>query len=157
MAIRDTLEGTKDYRLKVAAVDLDDVQEREANILLNNANAGGDYDLEKLTELMKTPGLDLDGTGFDAADIYRLIGEDPLLAVDDAVDELAEKLRSASEAYSKVREKSRDRDGTDFFTVLVWRDDAARDEAHAALGFDENRYQDGRAVLEKLKGEGEDR
>lgn len=150
LSILDALEGGKPYSLDVAVVDVDEKRERELNVALNNANAQGDYDLDKLATLLRTDGLDLDGTGFDSADVYRLFGDSVLTAHEGALDDLAERLRAATETYNQIREKSSKRDGVDFFTVLVWRNDEARDEAHRRLGLDDNRYQDGRTLLAKL-------
>ena len=41
ISVFDSVYGTKNYKLRVSAVDLDDKQEREANILLNNPQAMG--------------------------------------------------------------------------------------------------------------------
>ena len=49
-------------------------------------------------------------------------------------------------------EEGRKKYGFDFYTVVIWKDDAARDEAHKELGLDENRYQSGAILLEILRG-----
>ena len=58
--------------------------------------------------------------------------------------------RRDAETYEKICESSKRRDGFEFFTVLVWRDVEARTAGHAALGLDDNRYQDGSALLERV-------
>jgi hypothetical protein len=65
----DALAGTADYTLKVAAVDVDDVREKEINLLLNNAMAMGDWDLPKLEQILRTNTLQVEGTGFDIAEM----------------------------------------------------------------------------------------
>lgn len=144
VAVLDSLKGTKDYRLRVAKVDLDDAKEREANLLLNNGLAQGGWDFEKLEDVFRTPGLDLDGTGFDTADVYRLFGDSPFGdRAPGELEELAEKLREAREKYEDTVSKSTKRDNDHFFIVVVFKDEDDRFEFLNALGLDDNRYQAG--------------
>lgn len=148
----DDLYGTDDYRLKVAAVDLDDKQEMEANLLLNNQEAMADWDLEKLEEMFKNEPLDIPATGFDVADLYRLFGDTPFTTRDDnAVDELAERLSEAKKRYTETTGKSKKRDTDDFYLVVVFKDAEARDEFTQKFGLDDNRYQDGREIQRILE------
>jgi hypothetical protein len=147
LSIMDGLKGTDDYTLKVAKVDLDDVQEKEANLLMNNPEAQGEWDLEKLEEMLHTDGLALDGTGFDAADVYRLFGDAPMQQND--IDELAQRLEVAKQSYEDVQTISQERDGEEFYIVVVFKDGADRTSFLTDLGMDDNRFQDGR-TLRKL-------
>ena len=61
----DTIRGTADYTLTVAAVDWDIEQEIEQNIALNNPSLAGQYDLTMLDELLAKDGIDIAHTGFD--------------------------------------------------------------------------------------------
>jgi hypothetical protein len=143
----DALNGSDKYTLKVAVVDLTDAEEKEANILLNNPSAQGDWDLEKLETLMRDPGLDMAGTGFDMAEVFRLFGDMPGAAQPE-VEQLAQKLREFQEAYTKVSDNfGRD----DFYAVVVFRDYATRTEFFRRLGLPDNRYQDGVRLLELLQ------
>ena len=69
LSILDALEGHDQYELDVAVVDLTDVQEREANVALNNGAAQGDFEMQQLADILKTPGLDLEMTGFVPMDL----------------------------------------------------------------------------------------
>lgn len=156
LRIFDLLHGTEDYRLMVAAVDLTDAEEREANLLLNNPEAMGDWDLEKLGGMFKDKAvkIDVDGTGFDVADLYRLFGDSPFVERTGELDALAEKLRDARSRYDNVGAKSAKRDGIDFYLVVVFRDDEDRTSFLEALELPDNRFQDGRqmrALLEARK------
>lgn len=141
--ISDQLMGTKDYNLTVAAVDLTDAQEREANLLLNNAAAQGDFDLGKLEVLLKFPGMDLESTGWDSADVMRLFG-----AVDSssseasaAAEEAAEGAREEMKKYDEAIAKARERDSDDFYMCVIFRSYADRKAFTAAHGLEDNRYQ----------------
>ena len=60
--------------LPVVHVDLDEAQEKQLNLALNRIS--GEFDLEKLTDIMKeleAVGVDLDLTGFDESEIDSLI------------------------------------------------------------------------------------
>lgn len=149
ISILDALNGSPDYTLQVAVVDLSESEEKEANLLFNNPGAMGDWDLPKLEEMLKDTNVDLIGTGFDMADVYRLFGDAPGRSAGE-VDQLAEKLREAREKYEKVQQKTGNRDSVDFYLVVVFRDGAARDEFCATFGLDDNRYQDGRTIQAML-------
>lgn len=76
----DVLEGSADYRLGVACVDLPLKDEIELNVALNNPYAQGVYDYEKFFALFK---LDdppsLEGMGMSVADLELQFGEVPEL------------------------------------------------------------------------------
>lgn len=103
LSILDTLKGTDDYELQVAKVDLDDVREREANILMNNPDAMGEWDIEKLEQVVSTEGIDLAATGFDVADVYRMFGDAPMST--GQIDELSERLQEAQGWYDENAKK----------------------------------------------------
>lgn len=65
----DQLEGSADYTLNVAVVDLDDRTEKRINTLLNNDGAMGHWDERKLLELFAgedPAGIDYAAYGFSA-------------------------------------------------------------------------------------------
>lgn len=145
ITILDAFNGSPDYTLQVAVVDLPESQEKEANLLFNNPGAMGDWDLPKLEEMLSDTNVELVGAGFDMADVYRLLGDAPGRSAAE-VDGLAEKLRSVRDQYEKVQQKTGSRDGVDFYIVVVFRDGEARDEFCSSFGLDDNRYQDGRTL-----------
>lgn len=143
LSILDALEGSDNYLLDVNAGSWTDAEEREINIALNNGEAQSDWDLDKLGDMLKDGAVDLVGTGFDAADIYQLLGDSPLIERDDAaIDELAEKLREAQQLYKDLAEKAAKRDGADFYLVLVARDGEQVSAFVRRYALDDNRYQD---------------
>ncbi|MDX9975361.1 MAG: hypothetical protein RBU21_20410 [FCB group bacterium] len=139
----DALAGTKNYRLRVAAIDVDEAREKELNVLLNNPNAQGDWDIEALSSLLHDETLNLEGMGFDHADVYRMLGESPIIAREDAdkLDELADKVRAARSLYDGLRDKSRARDSESFYLVLVGRDEASVSAFLERHNLPDNRYQ----------------
>jgi hypothetical protein len=154
VSLMDDLYGTQSYKLRVAAVHLTDAEEKEANILLNNFEAQGEFDIEKLGALLKDESIDLDGTGFDASDLYRLFGDAPAtLARESSLDHLSEGVRRAAEDYEQSASNTKVRDSLDYYVVVVFKDVEDRDQFLEAAGFDDNRFQPGselrRLILEK--------
>lgn len=150
LKILDALAGGEvDYLLDVAVVELDEKQEKEANLLLNTDTVTGDFDLELLAPLLNDASIDIEATGFDAGDVYRLLGEG--MTKETELDAIAEKVKAARERYrdiaAKMSAKNQDRD--EFYMVVVFRNGKERSEFLAAAGLDENRYQSG-AVLAEL-------
>jgi hypothetical protein len=143
----DAAYGTADYRMRVARVELSDAEEREANLLLNNAEAQGDWDLEKLEEMLReAPEMRIEATGFTTADIYRLLGDSPFAERIDALDELAEKVREARDKYESIARGNKDRDSPDYFLVFVFRDAAECSALIQRAGWPDNMWQDGRQI-----------
>lgn len=75
----DPVTMENDYRLRVEVVDLDLKEEEELNILLNNPNAQGDWDYDKLAQLV--PDIDYKVAGLTEADL-SMIGLEYLYQTD---------------------------------------------------------------------------
>ena len=97
--------------------------------------------------------IDIDSTGWDQSDIFKMFGDSPFEDRADELAEIAEKVRKFSEDVNAGHDRATAKHSTNFYTVLVWKDEAARDAAHLAFGFPDpdNRFQDGRRLLEILK------
>lgn len=144
----DALAGTENYKLDVAVIEVDEVREKELNLLLNNMEAMGDFDLDLLQSVLRTEGLDLDATGFDHADIYQLFGDSALLDHGDALDEFAERVRQMRDTYDKVKSGQSNRNSPDFYLVVVFKDEGKRDEFVNRFALPDNRYQSGEQLTE---------
>jgi len=150
VSILDGLMGTRDYKIRVSRVELDDKTEKEQNIFFNNTAAMGDYDLEKLEELLKQD-LEIEDTGFDVADMYKLFGDNVLIEDPDKLLELSEQISKNESLYKELQGRARKRDDVDFFCVVVFRDNQQREGFLSALGLPDNRYQDGRTLQDLIK------
>jgi hypothetical protein len=142
----DALAGTDDYEITVAQIDVEPAREKELNILLNNANAQGDWDLEALGALVRDPSLDLSGTGFDHADLYRIFGDTPIEARNEQLNELASRVREARDRYNEIERKNGERNETEFYAVVIFRDSAQLSRFLQAAKLPDNRYQSGEEV-----------
>lgn len=149
LKVLDDYYGSQDYELQMAIVDMDELAEKEANILLNNYEAQGEFDLDKLNELLATPDMDIAATGFDPADVYRLFGDAAHLDVN-AAEKYADQVRESLEARTQATKLSDDQ-SVDFYLVFVFRGEQDRDAFLEHHGFDSNKFQSGELLEEKLR------
>lgn len=139
-------KGSKAYSLHVAEVDMSDEEERSANILLNNPEAQGEWDFDKLADLLKDPALDLVASGMGSADVFKIIGEDSPDAVLQDVAERIQQARDIAESTQKAKEGH----STDYYLVVVFRDHASRRAFTDGAGLDDNRYVNGEDLAQML-------
>jgi ParB-like chromosome segregation protein Spo0J len=71
----DELEGSLDYYLDVAVVDVPLAQEQALNITLNNSLLAGTYDFDLLEQIIGQPDFDVRATGFDRASLGTILDE----------------------------------------------------------------------------------
>jgi hypothetical protein len=145
----DVLAGGAEYSLKVAVIDVTESEEKEINILLNNPQAMGDWDLPKLEDMLKDSAIDLAGTGFDMADVFHLFGDNPMAKADE-VQGMADNLRKVRDQYRQNIKSATAKGGTDFYIVVVGRSYAERTEFLERFGMEDNRYQSMDAFLALL-------
>jgi hypothetical protein len=148
IAALDACEASYDYMIEVSVVDLDEKTEKEQNVFMNNTSAQGDFDVEGLEVLMKDDSLDLDGMGFDLADKFQLFGSNEMNHSELAT--LSNKLHEARELFGKLQKSASNRDQTHFYLVVVFKDDESRTEFTNRLGLPDNRYVDGKNLMELL-------
>lgn len=159
LASLDALHHTKTYRLRVAAVDLDEKTEHEQNMFFNNLSAQGQWDMEKLEVLLSEPIdvngypvlLDLDHIGFTTAEIYQNLGSRPLEARPETLEQIGEALRKNRELMAKLNRGLVARDMTrEAYCVVVFKNYDGRVEFTGRLGLQDNRYVDGGWLMSKF-------
>jgi ParB-like chromosome segregation protein Spo0J len=124
LAILDSLAPSSDYDLDVAVVEMDEATEKAQNIFLNNFTAQGDFDDDKLEDLLA--GIDADLAGFDMSEMAQLTGE-LTGAGSESVDALSAQLQKAQDEYKSVAKKiAADERSTEFYLVVVFRNYAER-------------------------------
>lgn len=154
----DALMKTANYDLTVDVIDVDDSAEKEINIALNNPDAQGSWDLEKLHEMFQDPKLEIEGTGFEQVDVFRIFGTSAFDARGEDAEALAEKLRDIREKFDSIAGKTgktRKDKSTDYFMVVVFRSQKDRDTFMREKGLPIHRYQssdDIEGLVEKGKG-----
>ena len=116
-----------DYQLKAEFINVDEKTEKEMNIMFNNPNVGGSWDMEGLAKLV--PEIDYKRAGLEEADLsligldflYQTEGENQIAnALDEMMAPVEQKKaaerearkaqRQAEKAAAKAREESGDDD-----------------------------------------------
>jgi hypothetical protein len=156
LSILDDLEGRDDYELDVAVVDLDEKTEQEQNVFLNNTEAQGDFDFDKLKAMFQGTGLDGQAAGFDLSDVIDLFG-----AQEQASEEIEELQKRMEEIHSvrnrvtahSVRNRVTAKSALqiDFYCVLVFRGDAQVTNFLAQHGLPDGRYVNGEDLVEAIE------
>lgn len=146
----DQLEGTYEYLLKVAAVELDEKTEKEQNLFMNNTDVQGTFDGEKLKDLFDKGGLDWNFGGFDDAEIYNLFGDSLTAEQSTAMADLSNKMHEAIKAFTSAKKTSNDRNDTEFYLVVVFKNNESRADFCRRHGFEDFRYLDGAELDEAL-------
>lgn len=72
----DLLEKTQDYELEVSVIDVDLREEKQLNVQLNNPSMQGEWDIDKLADMIEMEDFSNDDLGFTNADIDYLFGGD---------------------------------------------------------------------------------
>lgn len=156
VSILDSLNGTKDYMVRVSAVDLDEKTEKEQNIFLNNPETQGEFDYEQLSTLFFDEGVGFEESGFDSGKIEDMFGTRSLLvrADADALEKMAERIRESQAIFDSStmskQEGDGDLDNTDFYAVAVFQSEADRDMFLNAIGFSGEMYVDGNALRQAV-------
>ena len=107
----DPATGENDYLLRVELIDVDEKTEKSLNVALNNPNVGGQWDFDKLREIV--PDIDVKSSGLTDADL-NMIGIDVTLRTGEMsdmareLDMLADPLRERREAEKAARIEAED-------------------------------------------------
>ncbi len=101
----DALQGFpgKDYPIRVDIVRLSDKEEKELNILLNNPNAQGEWDYEKLSAIL--PAIDYDIAGLTDADLAFI--QPPILPDNDGESSMFGNLETFHSPVEVVQDPAR--------------------------------------------------
>lgn len=143
LRILDKDNGGTDYELTVCVVHMDATKERATNLLFNNYEAQGGWDLEALRKLfVSTPSMDLATAGYEHGDLTRLFGDNVHdVASADQLEAIADKMRETRDQYTEGAERVTERDSPNFYIVLVARSEAERDAFVARHGLPDSTFQ----------------
>jgi hypothetical protein len=127
----DALEKSKDYDLTVCVVDVDEREEAALNVQLNNPSMQGEWDLDKLAMMSEEFDLDLaDDMGFTETDIdFMFEGDDrfsKLFEIQEG-ENMRGDLDKVKEARKKSAENLKERNSINWFTVIVFENEADHD------------------------------
>lgn len=142
----DSLEGSEDYTLTVAVVDVDEVREKEINVALNAPQVCGDFDLDLLRGVLDSEGFELEAAGFNLADVMKLFGEIPGVERQAERESMQECLRALRAAYEAMHRGLVALDDRRFYSVVVFASNEHRQRVLALMGQKDQKYLDGRLL-----------
>lgn len=146
----DILEGTHDYELTVAQIDVSDKQEKELNIALNNPNLQGEYDFEVLKDLFKD--IDIENTGFTDYDL-SIIGVEQDLEEVEKKEKSKEEIAADIQKVKDAKQKSKDKNVSqgENYIVVTFSSIEAKESFLDFIGFEtDDRYIKGEILAKKL-------
>lgn len=149
ISIIDSLEKTKDYKIKVAKVNLDEKTEKEQNIFLNNTKAQGEFDFELLQEMYKD-GIDFNNAGFADSDIFRIFDDKKEDLNIEHLESLSESIRANDQIRKDKNKVLHKNDRHDFYTVIVFPTPERRKDFQDLLGLEDDIYQNGENLIDLL-------
>lgn len=163
-----------DYEIEVAVINVDEKEEKEINIALNNPDAMGKYDFDKIQEILVTEQIEPIDVGFDIITLEvngvdlrtELTQQEQILQQDmqdiseqQEIKKVDEKM--LRELNKKERNKMKDRDnaGTgrefnkyDHNIIFVFQDNIEKRKAMNLLGYnEEEKFADGKQLLSLLE------
>lgn len=136
----DALALGQDYSLTMSVVDMSEAEERSANVGLNNQEAAGEYDVEKLGEMMKAPDFDHEAAGMGSSEIYKIIGDD---ASAEVLEDIAKKVDAAAAINEATAKAIKEKHSTDYYSILIFKTYADRKAWTESMGYEDNRYVSG--------------
>ena len=126
----DSLEKNKDYELTVCVVDIDEREEAALNVQLNNPSMQGEWDLDKLAMMSEEFDLDLsDDLGFTETDIdFMFEGDERFSQLFETQEgeNMRGDLEKVKAARKEGQERLKERNNIDFYTVIVFENEADR-------------------------------
>jgi hypothetical protein len=149
-------DGAKDYYLTVSEVDLSSDEEVEANLLLNNQEAMGEVDVEKLRAVFdKHPGMRLEAAGFERVDVMRIFGTPKAdVATAEDLQAMGQSLDKMRELASKIQESTCKRDDGLFYLVIIFKDSDASEAFIRHCDLKGDQFQSSTDVLGALRERG---
>lgn len=134
ISIIDDVMGTDVYSMTMSIIDVDDAQERRLNGGFNNPEMQGSFDAEKIRQMILDPivpvapqdmgftRMGMEFLGFDDEFLAPLFAtaKQPKKVQDDAA-----KIQAIKDRKKEAKGDSRAADPTQFYTSVVFKDDAA--------------------------------
>ena len=143
-------KGLKDFNLKVNRIDVDEKEEKEINIGMNNDAAMGKFDIDMLGGLIEE--IDYELAGFDDKALDGLLGGfDADLLSDEDLQQRSDNYDEGIAHRKRMQAASQKANNIDYYSVLVFRDQANRQEFFALLGIKDEDYIDGNKVMEAIR------
>lgn len=138
LSILDALEGTEQYELTVAVIDVDEREEKILNVQVNNESMMGEWDLDMLGTLNAEDGISFDEMGFIDADAELMFGGDERFTSmfeNEDVDREKGTLRDIKQDRKDMMQRLKDEQSADFYFVVVCKDQKDKDALLKDMGY----------------------
>ena len=132
----DALEKNQDYTLDVWVIDVDEREEAKINVLLNNPSMQGEWDLDKLAYMSEAFGMGFDEMGFSKLDIdFMFDGDERFTEMFETPEaqEIKTGLAEVKEARAKGKERMREKNNINFYSVIVFEDEEAKQDFYKKI------------------------
>ncbi len=139
LTIMDEKNAGKDYDITVSAVDLSPKEEAELNVQMNNTGIMGDFDFDKLNEMVKNLDVDINNLGFSDYELDMLFGEDGgelerKLADIEQVQEDKGILEDIKKERGEMNKEKAEENSAEFYFVVVCDSEKTRSKILTKLG-----------------------
>lgn len=155
ISILDELEGTDDYYIHVAVVDVDEKTEKKLNVQLNNPQMQGEFDLERLGDLVLEVGPD--DLGFSETDIAVLFDGDErfleMFGEGEDVQRAKDTLRDIKKNREEMMKKYAEEQSASFYFVVVCESAEEKAQILREMGVSEYEEFIHSKALNRLRGE----
>lgn len=137
LTVLDALEGTDDYELTVAVVDVDEREEKILNVQLNNEFSMGSWDFDMLSELSFESDISLEEMGFSEEVAFLFNGDDRFAETFETEDYKGDttKLEAMREARKKGSEDLKRQNSVLYYFTVVCKDSEDRADLMGKLGY----------------------
>lgn len=155
LGVLDSLEGTKDYTLRVAVVDLDDAAEKAQVVFENNSDAQGEWDMDVMRSLIEG-GLDLDAAALDVGEVAEVFGTEVLGGqTAEKLEELVAEIKEAQARHDAIAAAAAESstNEADFYRVVVFRDKKAAEWLASYVGDAGEVFLSGDKLRAKVEGQ----
>jgi hypothetical protein len=145
----------KDYLLQVVPLDISRDAELRLALVLNNPSAMAAWHIPGLEAAVRELKGDIEATGFDHVELQVLCDSDEMAGIfavaKDHHKSTAAELEGIKKRRAEAKLKNQEKDQTEFYTVLVFKNNAELEAFYQKAQLDlSQKYHDGRKVAELI-------
>lgn len=145
-----------DYDITVSVVDLSPKEEAELNVQLNNAAMQGDFDIDKLNDMVKNLDVDINNLGFSDVELDVLFSDDGgelerKLSDIEQVQEDKGVLDDIKKERAKMKIEKEEEASAEYYFIVVCENTAQRTAILEKIGVPAyEEYVNGKAFVKAL-------
>lgn len=148
-----------DYELQVTAIDVPLREEKALNVQLNNLSMQGEWDEEKLADLIESEDFDPDELGFTDLDIDYLFGGDDRFSewyANEEVGATKERIREIKKERKENMQRFKEEQSPDYYVTVVCESQADKDALMKEIGVPKFERYISSGQVRRLKRRSED-